>query len=134
MDENSEIFRELIVFFSDAAKIPMMTADLQKFLGRKRLYRIIRLTGQSFKDCVYQLVDDFPEAMESAGMLRYYKSPTAKIQWEEIEKAETALGNELSMNAYDWAPDAWTAFAPAETSSESKQYELVALIAFYIDE
>lgn len=126
MDESSEIFKELAIFFGGDAKIDVLQGDLTKFLGRKRLYRVIRITGENFKDCVYQLVDNHPEAMEAEGMLRYYKAPSGKFRWEEVEKAEIAMGEELTMNAYGWSPDAWTVF---ETDPSTTSYELVALIA-----
>ncbi|MCQ2123082.1 MAG: hypothetical protein MJZ25_02750 [Fibrobacter sp.] len=124
MDENSEIFRELSIFFGGNAKVDVHHSDLSKFLGRKRLYRVIRLKGESYKDCVYQLVDDHPESMDALGMLRYYKAPAGRIQWEEIEKAEIAMGKELTVNAYGWEPDAWTLFEGGE------QHEMVAILAF----
>ncbi|MBR1746345.1 MAG: hypothetical protein IJ734_10350, partial [Fibrobacter sp.] len=61
MEEGSEIFRELAVFFGPGSKIATHQGDLAKFLGRKRLYRVLRLSGSSYKDCVYQLVDEHPE-------------------------------------------------------------------------
>ena len=102
MEENSEIFRELAVFFGGTSKIQTDRGELSKFLGRKRLYQVLRFTGESYKDCVYQLVDDHPESMEALGMLRYYTSPGKKIDWEQIEHAEIALGKELTTNAYGW--------------------------------
>lgn len=125
MDESSEVFRELAFFFGGSAKVVVHQGDLSKFLGRKRLYRVIRLQGESYKECVYQLVDDHPESMEALGMLRYYKSPAGKIQWADIEAAEIAIGKELTMNAYGWEPDAWTAF-----ESDGDRHELVAILAF----
>ncbi len=130
MDENSEIFHELTIFFGGAAKIEVHAGDLPKFLGRKRLYRIIRLKGESYKDCVYQLVDDHPESMEALGMLRYYVAPTGQIKWEDIEKAETAMGNELTVNAYGWMPDAWTVFEKNASQEDADTHEMVALLAF----
>jgi len=130
MDETSEIFRELSVFFGAGSKIDVHSGDLSKFLGRKRLYRVIRLQGESYKDCVYQLVDDHPESMEALGMLRYYKAPAGRIKWEEIEKAETAMGNELTVNAYGWAPDAWTVFEKSADQENANVHELVAILAF----
>lgn len=133
MDESSEVFRELAFFFGGSAKVMVNQADLTKFLGRKRLYRVIRLKGESYKDCVYQLVDDYPESMEALGMLRYYKAPAGKIQWQEIENAEIAMGKELTMNAYGWAPDAWTAFESGATKNDSEEsplHEMVAILAF----
>jgi len=126
MDETSEVFRELALFFGGDAKVVVHQGDLAKFLDRKRLYRVIRLQGDSYKDCVYQLVDNYPESMEALGMLRYYKSPAGKIQWQDIEAAEIAIGKELTMNAYGWAPDAWTAFE----SNESPSHQMVAILAF----
>ncbi|WP_146196286.1 MULTISPECIES: hypothetical protein [unclassified Fibrobacter] len=131
MDETSEIFRELSLYFGGPAKIQVHQGDLAKFLGHKRLYRVIRLKGESYKDCVYQLVDDHPESLDALGMLRYYRAPAGKIKWEEIEKAETAMGNELTVNAYGWMPDAWTVFeknAPDEEDVQS--HELIAILAF----
>lgn len=131
MDETSEIFRELAIFFGGPSKVEVHRGDLPKFLGHKRLYRVIRLKGESYKDCVYQLVDDHPESMEALGMLRYYKAPAGRIQWEEIEKAETAMGNELTVNAYGWMPDAWTVFEKnADQTDDANSHELVAILAF----
>ena len=128
MEADSEIFRELAVFFGDGSQIQTHTDDLSKFLGRKRLYRVLRISGESYKDCVYQLVDDHPEAMEALGMLRYYTSPGGKINWEDIEKAEIALGKELTTNAYGWMPDAWTAFEGNADSGNA--HKMVAILAF----
>ena len=63
LEEDSEVFRELAVFFGEGAKIQTDIGDLSRFLGRRRLYRVIRFTGKSYKDCVYQLVDDHPESI-----------------------------------------------------------------------
>lgn len=125
MDETSEVFRELALFFGGEAKVTVHQTDLPKFLGHRRLYRVIRLQGESYKDCVYQLVDNYPESMESLGMLRYYKGPAGKIQWADIEAAEIAMGRELTMNAYGWEPDGWTAF-----ESDGTTHQMVAILAF----
>ena len=130
MEEGSEIFRELAVFFGPGSKIATHQGDLAKFLGRKRLYRVLRLSGSSYKDCVYQLVDEHPESMEALGMLRYYTSPGGSIKWEDIESAEIALGKELTTNAYGWMPDAWTAFENADDAQGAGTHQLVALLAF----
>ena len=79
--------------------------DLAKFLKDNRTYQVVRVSGNSYKDCVYALVDNYPEMLESIGMLRYYKAPAGYIKWEEVEAAEIAMGNELTMNAYGWEPD-----------------------------
>jgi hypothetical protein len=130
MEVDSEIFRELAVFFGPGSKIATHQCDLAKFLGRKRLYRVLRLSGSSYKDCVYQLVDEHPESMEALGMLRYYTSPGGSIKWEDIESAEIALGKELTTNAYGWMPDAWTAFEGADGAQGAGAHQLVALLAF----
>ena len=130
MEESSEIFKELAIFFGPGAKIATHQGDLSKFLGRKRLYRILRFSGNSYKECVYQLVDDHPESMEALGMLRYYISPGKNIKWEDIEAAEIALGKELTTNAYGWMPDAWTAFENADDAQGAGTHQLVALLAF----
>ena len=129
MEKDSEIFRELAFFFGDNAKVQTHRDDLSKFLGRKRLYQVLRFTGKSYKDCVYQLVDDHPESMEALGMLRYYTAPGKKIDWEQIEHAEIALGQELTTNAYGWMPDAWTVFEGSADESENT-HRLVAILAF----
>lgn len=135
LEEDSDVFRELETFFSKSAKIEMHHGDLSKFLKDNRTYQVVRVSGKSYKDCVYELVDNFPEMMDAIGMLRYYKAPTGNIQWEEIEAAEIAMGNELTMNAYGWAPDAWTVFASnaldEATAAENKKgdYSLVAIVA-----
>lgn len=130
MEEDSEIFRELMTFFGQGSKIDVHHGDLSKFLGCKRLYRVIRLKGESYKDCVYQLVDNYPEAMEALGMLRYYKAPAGPVRWEDVEKAEIAMGQELTMAAYGWMPDAWTLFEKGEDHADAEQHELVAILAF----
>ena len=62
-------------------------------------------------------------------------APSAPIQWEEIEKAEIALGGELTMNAYGWMPDAWTAFENLDPVVDAENpYGLVALLAFGYDD
>ena len=99
LDEDSDVFRELETFFGKDAKIGMHRDDLSKFLQDNRTYQVVRVSGKSYKDCVYELVDNFPEMLDAIGMLRYYKAPTGNIQWEEIEAAEIAMGNELTMNA-----------------------------------
>lgn len=128
MDETSEVFRELSNFFGAGSKIDTDRKDLSKFLGRKRLYRVLKLSGESYKACVYRLVDEHPESMEALGMLRYYVSPSGKIKWEDIEAAEIALGKELTTNAYGWMPDAWTAFE--NVAEGSREHSLVAILAF----
>ena len=91
MEEDSEVFRELVSFLGQGAKVDVHHGDLSKFLGHRRLYRVIRLKGESYKDCVYQLVDNYPESMDALGMLRYYKAPAGPVRWEEVEAAEIAL-------------------------------------------
>lgn len=132
MDETSEIFRELAFFFGGDSKVMVHQSDLPRFLGagRNRLYRVIRLQGDSYKDCVYQLVDDHPESMDALGMLRYYKGPAGKIQWADIESAEIAIGKELTMNAYGWEPDAWTAFETDDLEEKTSSHQMVAILAY----
>ena len=134
MDEDSEVFRELMTFFGQGAKIDVHHGDLSKFLGRRRLYRVIRLKGESYKDCVYQLVDNYPESMDSLGMLRYYKAPAGPVRWEEVEAAEIAMGKELTMAAYGWMPDAWTLFEKGADHENANDHELVAILAFDLGE
>ena len=124
IEEDSDVFRELTTFFSKDAKIEMHHGDLSKFLQDNRTYQVVRVSGKSYKDCVYELVDNYPELMDCNGMLRYYKAPAGYIKWEEIEAAEIAMGNELTMNAYGWAPDAWTVF-----ESNGSEHSLTAIVA-----
>ena len=95
---------------------------------------MIRLKGESYKDCVYQLVDNYPESMEALGMLRYYKAPAGPVRWEEVEAAEIAIGKELTMATYGWMPDAWTLFEKGPQGDEGGEHELVAILAFDLGE
>ena len=124
LDENSDVFRELETFFSTEGKIDIHLGDLGKFLKNNRTYQVVRINGKSYKDCVYDFVDNHPELMEAIGMLRYYKAPAGSIKWEDVEAAEIAMGNELTVNAYGWAPDAWTIF-----ESDGSEHGLVAIVA-----
>lgn len=124
LEEDSEVFRELTTFFGKDAKIEMHHDNLSKFLQENRTFQVVRVSGNSYKDCVYNLVDNYPEMLEAEGMLRYYNAPAGYIKWEEIEAAEIAMGNELTMSAYGWAPDAWTVFQTNESS-----HGLVAIAA-----
>jgi hypothetical protein len=124
LDENSDVFRELEIFFSAEGKIDIHLGDLGKFLKNNRTYQVVRINGNSYKDCVYDLVDNHPELMEAIGMLRYYKAPAGSIKWEDVEAAEIAMGNELTVNAYGWEPDAWTIF-----ESDGSEHGLVAIVA-----
>ena len=135
LDEDSDVFRELETFFGNNAKIGMHRDDLSNFLQDNRTYQVVRVSGKSYKDCVYELVDNYPEMLDAIGMLRYYKAPAGPIQWEEIEAAEIAMGNELTMNAYGWAPDAWTVFETSALDEATAPEEslgnhtLVAIVA-----
>ena len=97
LEEDSDVFRELETFFSKSATIEMHHGDLSKFLKDNRTYQVVRVSGKSYKDCVYELVDNFPEMMDAIGMLRYYKAPTGNIQWEEIEAATTIIDVSVSI-------------------------------------
>ena len=134
LEEDSDVFRELETFFSKNAKIEMHWEDLTKFLKDNRTYQVVRVSGNSYKDCVYALVDNYPEMLEGIGMLRYYKAPAGYIKWEKVEAAEIAMGNELTMNAYGWEPDAWTIFesnALDEIAPQDKKgdHSLTAIVA-----
>ena len=135
LEEDSDVFRELTTFFSKDAKIEMHHGDLSKFLQDNRTFEVVRVSGKSYKDCVYDFVDNHPELMEAIGMLRYYKAPAGSIKWEDVEAAEIAMGNELTVNAYGWEPEAWTIFennALEEASApEDKKgdHGLVAIVA-----
>ena len=136
MEEDSEVFRELMAFFGQGSKVDVHHGDLSKFLGSRRLYRVIRLKGESYKDCVYQLIDNYPEAMDALGMLRYYKAPAGPVRWEEVEAADIAMGNELIVAADGGMPDAWTLFERGGDNAQESdaQHELVAILAFDLGE
>ena len=72
LEEDSDVFRELETFFGKDAKIGMHRDDLSKFLQDNRTYQVVRVSGKSYKDCVYEFVDNYPEMMDAIGMLRYY--------------------------------------------------------------
>jgi hypothetical protein len=69
-------------------------------------------------------------------MLRYYKAPAGRVQWEDVEAAEIAMGKELTTNAYGWAPDAWTLFENAGNGENAGEtpHEMVAILAFDLGE
>ena len=67
LEEDSDVFRELETFFSKGAKIEMHHDDLSTFLQDNRTYQVVRVSGKSYKDCVYELVDNYPEMMENRG-------------------------------------------------------------------
>ena len=45
LEEKTEVFRELSVFFGEGATPETNRKDLLAFLGRKRLFRVIRIAG-----------------------------------------------------------------------------------------
>lgn len=125
LQKDSAVFLELKTFFGNLAQIEPDLADLKNFLTSKSLYRVIRVSGKSFRDCAYRLVDDFPEFSTARGMFRCYKTPE-DFSWTEVEAAEKIISDTLIFDVYGWSPDAFTLIqSPAET-----EYSLSTILAF----
>jgi len=106
--ENREVYEAILQFYSDNALIETNTADLKEFLKNKNI-KVYKTNAKTFKDCVYILLDEFPEITSAKGILRYYESES-QFNWQECEKAEIAFGEALTQDVYGWQPDFWTGF------------------------
>jgi hypothetical protein len=125
LSEDSAVFLELKTLFSGNAIPPPGLADLKNFLGEKRLFRVIRVSGKTFQDVAYQLVDRFPEFSSAAGMFRSYKT-AAGFYWTDIEAAEKVIADALVFDAYGWNPDTFSVIASENFSG----CHLSAILAF----
>jgi len=83
-------------------------ADLKELLHHKTI-KIHKTSAETFKECVYNLLDSFPELTSAKGILRFYEA-TPNFDWQECEKAEIVLGDALARDIYSWQPDFWTLF------------------------
>ena len=113
--ENRVVYEAILQFYSDGALIETGIADLKELLKHKTI-EIRKTNAETFKECVYNILDEFPELTSSKGMLRYYEAPL-NFDWQECEKAEIAFGNALTQDIYGWQPDFWTLF---EKKTETK--------------
>jgi hypothetical protein len=86
---------------------------------------VIQVTAPSLRGCALALIDDYPECTAARGMLRYYETP-AEMPWTDCEAAEIVLGDALTLDVYDWKPDAFTLF-----SSSDKTCALTAILVLY---
>jgi len=106
--ENRPVYETILQLYSDGALIETNLADLKELLKHKTI-EIHKTSAETFKECVYNLLDSFPELTSSKGMLRCYEA-MPNFDWQECEKAEIALGEALTQDIYGWQPDFWTLF------------------------
>ena len=120
LEEDSDVFRELSTFFGDGAKIEMHRDDLSKFLQDNRTFEVVRVSGKSYKDCVYELVDNYPEMMDAIGMLRRRppgksngkKSKQPKSRWATNSR-QTPTGGRLTPGQFSNPAIPSTALSPS---------------------
>lgn len=122
---NASVFEALLRYFGDTPAIPTDLSDLKEFLAGDSLYRVIRVTGESLRECAITLVDQHPECTGARGMLRYYEAGPDFL-WAECEAAETLLGDALTLDVYEWQPDSFTLFTVPSPGARA----LVAILAF----
>jgi len=106
--EDRAVYETILQLYSDGALIETNLADLRELLKHKTI-KIHKTSAETFKECVYNLLDSFPELTSAKGMLRCYEA-TPNFDWQECEKAEIALGDALTQDIYGWQPDFWTLF------------------------
>jgi len=122
--ENRVIYEGILQLYSDGALIETNIADLKDLLGHKTI-KIHVTRAETFKECVYNLLDSFPELTSAKGMLRCYEAKP-NFDWQECEKAEIALGEALARDVYNWQPDFWTLF---ENKNLKKACKLTIIVA-----
>ena len=106
--ENRNVYEAILQFYSPGALIETDIADLKEILKHKKI-SIYKTEAPTFKECVYNLIDENPEISSAKGMLRYYEACDS-FDWTEVEKAEIIIGDILSKDIYGWEPDFWTLF------------------------
>ena len=106
--ENRPVYESILQLYSDGALIETNIADLKELLHHKTI-KIHKTSAETFKECVYNLLDSFPELTSAKGILRFYEA-TPNFDWQECEKAEIVLGDALARDIYSWQPDFWTLF------------------------
>ncbi|NLO23988.1 MAG: hypothetical protein GX116_06625 [Fibrobacter sp.] len=122
LETNSKVVKGLLDFFGGEALLKTEVKDLITFLKPNCLFNKIEITGDSAYDCVQQLLIKHPLVSEAKGSIRYYHIP--KIDWNDIEKAESKIGDAFAMDIYDWEPDAFSVF-----KAQSKTYKLHILLS-----
>jgi len=122
--ENRLIYENILQLYSDGALIETNLADLKDLLMHKTI-KIHITKAETFKECVYNLLDSFPELTTAKGMLRCYEA-RPNFDWKECEKAEIALGEALTQDVYGWQPDFWTLFEKKDLESACVLTAIVA--------
>jgi hypothetical protein len=122
--ENRIVYEAILHLYSDGALIETNLADLRELLEHKTI-KIHKTSAKTFKECVYNLLDSFPELTSAKGMLRCYEAKP-DFDWQECEKAEIALGNALTQDIYGWQPDFWTLFENENLKMACKLTVIVA--------
>jgi len=122
--ENRLVYETILQLYSDGALIETNLADLKDLLMHK-IIKIHKTSAETFKECVYNLLDSFPELTSAKGILRFYEAKP-DFDWQECEKAEIALGDALARDVYNWQPDFWTLF---ENKSLKKACKLTVIVA-----
>jgi len=124
LTENRPVYETILRLYSDGALIETNLADLKELLKHKTL-KIHKASAETFKECVYNLLDTFPELTSSKGILRYYEA-VPNFDWQECEKAEIAFGEALTQDIYGWQPDFWTLFEDKELETDCRLTVIVA--------
>jgi len=124
--ENRSAYEAILQFYSDNALVETAISDLSKLLESQTIY-VHKTSAGTFKECVHNLLDDFPDITSAKGMLRYYEA-TPNFDWQECEKAEVAFGDAFSQDTYGWQPDVWTLFEK-EADEEGNTRRLTVVVA-----
>jgi hypothetical protein len=122
--ENRTVYEAILHLYSDGALIETNLADLKELLRHKTI-EIHKTSAETFKECVYNLLNSFPELTSAKGMLRCYETKP-DFDWQECEKTEIALGDILARGIYSWQPDFWTLF---ENKNLKKACRLTVIVA-----
>ncbi|MCL2101237.1 MAG: hypothetical protein FWH22_05940 [Fibromonadales bacterium] len=125
--ENRQVYEAILQFYSDNSLTPTSILDLMQLLKNKKI-EAYKTNAKTFKECVYNLLDEFPELTSAKGMLRYYEA-APNFDWRECEYAEIALGEALTQDIYGWQPDFWTLFERKTENADTCGLTVVA--AFY---
>lgn len=122
LTENRNVYEAILQFYSDNALIETSIFDLKALLKNKTI-KVYKTSANTFKDCVYNLLDNHSELTAAKGMLRYYEAPE-NFNWIECEKAEIAFGDALTQDIYGFEPDFFTVF-----KSNCDVYKLTIILA-----
>jgi hypothetical protein len=106
--ENRPVYEAILQLYSDNALIETNIADLKEFLKHEKI-EVRKTNAETFKECILNMLESFPELIASKGMLRYYET-SPNFDWQACEKAEIIFGDALIQDAYGWQPDFWTVF------------------------